>query len=297
MSETNPSIGSPSDAPILRVSVILIAFNQAPALRRALEALERSQNRAEFEIVVVDCGSSDGSAGLDSHFPAVNMMRLPHHVGAVRAMNIATRTAKADLLFYLSPDVEVAPDTVKALADALEAESDTVAAVVPVFVDGSGQVIPKAFRLPDRAAVEAVAKGESLPTIPIAAGSEPVQVECASLDALMIRKSFIRSMNYFDQRYGHSWADVELAMQVQKASKKIRVLPGIPVTYHAAPDPLAGDSMKRLDRVDGAAEFLGKYRGGAFGFRLGMALGALAKFDFGGFAGILGGTKLDGGMK
>ena len=92
-----------------RVSAILVGYNQAPALRRAVKALENSRDRDKFEILVVDCGSADESTGLDTDFPAINMLRLPHHLGAARAMNIAIRTAKAELLFFVSPDVEVAP--------------------------------------------------------------------------------------------------------------------------------------------------------------------------------------------
>jgi glycosyltransferase involved in cell wall biosynthesis len=83
----------------LRASVILLTYNQAPALRRALSALEQSKGRENFEVVVVDCASQDGSSSLDSEYP-VHMLRLPHHMGAGRAMNIGVRTAKADLVLF-----------------------------------------------------------------------------------------------------------------------------------------------------------------------------------------------------
>ena len=35
----------------------------------------------------------------------------------------------------------------------------------------------------------------------------------------MVRKQFIKGMNYFDERYGHFWADADLAMQVKHAQK------------------------------------------------------------------------------
>ena len=38
----------------------------------------------------------------------------------LHTMNIATRTSKADLLFYLSPNVEVAPETVTELVNRLQ---------------------------------------------------------------------------------------------------------------------------------------------------------------------------------
>ncbi|MEO8099062.1 MAG: glycosyltransferase [Acidobacteriota bacterium] len=285
---------SPQEIPQgLRVSAILLAYNQAASVRRALTALESSRERDRLEIIVVDYASQDGTARLDTEFPAINMMRLPHHMGSARAMNIATRTAKADLLLFLSPDVEVTPDTVSALATRLQSEPDTVAAC-PLLLDPHGQPAPRIFRLPNREALTAAAQGSPLPTVPIDAAADNVVVEFPSLDALMVRRSFVQAMNYFDQRYGHYWTDAELAMQIRRAGKKIRCYPGIHATIHAEPDPLQNEKLAATDRMVGASEFLGKYEGGGFSFRLNAALGSLARFDFGRFSSLLSGQKLDG---
>jgi hypothetical protein len=260
----------------LRASVILLAYNQAPALRRALAALEQSQGREQFEIVVVDCASQDGSASMDVEFPAIQMLRLPHHMGAARALNIGVRTAKTDLLLFLSPNVEVQPKTVLALADALDAESDT-AAVCPAL---SG--IAHLFRLPDPAN----------PTM-VATEASP-NPECASLDALMVRKPFVVAMNFFDQRYGHYFVDAELAMQMRRAGKKIQSRPEVQAVYHPAPDPLDGDSLAVTDKVLGAAAYAGKYGGGSMGMRMGAIFSALGRFDLGGVMSLVSGQKLDG---
>ncbi len=260
----------------LRASVILLAYNQAPALRQALSALERSAGRESFEILVVDCASKDGGASIDAEFPSVNMLRLPHHMGAGRALNIAVRTAKGESILFLSPNVEVQPNTVTALANVLDGESSIVA-VCP-SLDGATHL----YRLPD-------------PKSPVMVPADPSSAtEFATLDALMVRKSFIVAMNYFDKRYGHYWVDAELAMQIRRAGKKIELCPEVHATYHAAPDPLDGDSVAATDRVLGAAEYAGKYGGGSFGMRIGAIFGALGRFDLGGFVALLGGQKLDG---
>src|SRR5262249_54916974 len=108
---------------------------------------EKSQDRERLEILVVDCGSRDDSPNLDTDYPGITMMRLPHNFGATKAMNIATRTAKAETLFYLSPSVEVAPDTVVKLAEKLDAEQDN-AAVCPLLIDGGGQPASKIHKFP-----------------------------------------------------------------------------------------------------------------------------------------------------
>ena len=283
-----------------RVSAILLGYNQAPALRRAIEALERSRDRERLEILVVDCGSSDSSTQLDTDFPAINILRLPHHLGAARAMNIAVRTAKAELILFLSPDVEVAPDTVTALADRLQPDADgpenEIAAVCPLLLDPNGQPAARVHQIPTRAELTAAARGEALPTVTLDLTQESIPIAYPELDAVLIRKHFVRSMHYFDQRFGHYWADADLAMQIRKAGRQILLYPGIRATFHPAEDPLAGDPLVRADRIGGAAALLGKYEGGmaAFTFRLGAILSALGRFDLGLVSKLAGGQKLDG---
>ena len=265
-----------------------------------MQALERSLDRDKLEILVVDCGSSDESTELDTEFPAINMLRLPHHLGSARAMNIATRTAKAELLFFVSPDVEVAPETVTALADRLQPDPETpeteVAAVCPLLVDSEGNPASRIHPIPTRAELKAAAGGAQLPAVDLDLSQESIAVAYPELDAILIRKHFVRSMNYFDPRFGHYWADADLAMQIRRAGKKIQLFPGIRATYHPAPDPVEGDPLARADRVTGAAALVGKYEGGmaGFSFKLGAVLSALARFDLGMVSKLTGGQKLDG---
>jgi GT2 family glycosyltransferase len=283
-----------------RVSAILVGYNQAPALRRAVEALEHSRDRDKLEILVVDCGSEDESTQLDTDFPAINMLRLPHHLGAARAMNIATRTAKAELLFFVSPNVEVAPETVTALADRLQPDPDApetdVAAVCPLLVDAEGHPASRIHPIPTRAELQAAVRGAQLPSTDLDLAQESISIAYPELDAVLIRKHFVRSMNYFDQRFGHYWADADLAMQIRRAGKQICLFPGIRATVHPAPDPLDGDPLALADRISGAAALVGKYEGGmaGFSFKLGAVLSALARFDLGMVSKLTGGQKLDG---
>ena len=278
-----------------RVSAILVAYNQAEALRRSIQALEQSAGRERLEILVVDCGSQDESARMDSEFRGINMLRLPHHLGAARAMNIAVRTAKAELLFFVSPDVEVEPATVTALADRLEAASGA-AAVCPLLVDEGGRPASRIAKLPTKESLAAACHGQAPAPAPLDLAQERIAVEYPSLDALLVRKVFLRGMNYFDQRFGHHWADADLAMQARRAAKTIHLFPGIRARLHSAPDPLAEDSLARADLISGAAAFLGKYDGAMAGwaFRLKAAFQALARFDLAQFTAVLAGRKLDG---
>jgi GT2 family glycosyltransferase len=285
--EAKPELPEEPVAPA--VTAILVSYNQAPALRRAIQALERSQGRDRLEILVVDCGSHDESPQLDNEFEGVTMMRLPHHFGATKAMNIGTRTAKAEIVLYLSPNVEVAPDTIVKLVERLDADTD-VTAVCPLLVDPDGRQALKIQKIPSRSTL----LNPEYERLDLA--QESVAVQHPGLDALMIRKFFIKGMNFFDERYGNSFADADLAVQIRRAQKKIRVYPAIRATYYNEADPLASDPLYAADRALGAAAFLGKYHGFFAGltFRVSAMFKALVSLNFRQFGALISGQKLDG---
>ncbi len=59
------------------VSVILVSYNTASYIRRALESLFRETQLTSYEVIVVDNASSDGSvAMIRQFFPQVTLDRI-----------------------------------------------------------------------------------------------------------------------------------------------------------------------------------------------------------------------------
>ncbi|MGH9612981.1 MAG: glycosyltransferase family 2 protein, partial [Bryobacteraceae bacterium] len=203
-----------------KVSVLIVSHNNAVALRRCLQALDRSSGRDEMEIIVADNASRDESSTLDSVFPGATFLRMPRHFGRTKALNIATRTAAAELLLLLSPNVEVGPDTVRTLAAALDAEPDAVA-VCPLLRTPDGEAPPQVYQLPQSGELYALWRtSDSLRAIEPPEDA-PKAVGYAPFNALLVRKIFIRGLNYLDERYGEFGGDLELARQIRRIGKKI----------------------------------------------------------------------------
>jgi GT2 family glycosyltransferase len=284
----------PPEAPAApQTAAILIGHNQAAELRRALHALERSQDRERIEILVVDSGSQDGTGTLDEQFPGITLLRLPHHFGATKAINIATRTAKAEFLFFLSPDVEVAPETVRLLTERLQESSDA-AAVCALLVDPLGAPVPRIQPLPTRETLARLCAGDEPPQVPLDLLQESIAVPYPGRDALLVRKQFIIGMNYFDERFGDFGADADLALKIRNARKKIILYPSIRATWHSPAAPAPKDAVHAADRVMGAALLLRKHQGffAGFTFRLSAILSALLRFDLRRFAALITGEKV-----
>ena len=99
------------------VSVVVPTYNRRAGLKRLLAALARQSHPAsDFEVVVVDDGSTDDTPALLRGF------RAPYHLvwhsqansGPAAARNLGLRLARGRLLVFLDDDVEPLPDLIAA---------------------------------------------------------------------------------------------------------------------------------------------------------------------------------------
>ena len=84
------------------VSVVLPVYNGARFLREAIDSV-LNQTYRDFELVVVDDGSTDNSAEIASTFRDVRVMRRPHHnIPATRNAGLAS--AHGNLIAIIDSD-------------------------------------------------------------------------------------------------------------------------------------------------------------------------------------------------
>ncbi len=280
-----------------RTTVMVVSYNRADLLRKALEALERSKDREQIEILVVDNGSTDGSAELETDFPNTRFIRMPRNFGLTKALNVGLRGAVGEFVLLLHEDTEVSPETVSLLTGILDAQSD-VGAVCPLLVTPDGEPAPQISQLPapGRTALEWSPADPAL-------GEQTI--EYARGAALMSRSHSLRAMGQIDERYGTFGSDAEICFQVRRAGKRVLLVPATRVVHHGRTEL---DSRTRAavdaDRILGTALYLQKHYGIVQGllFRIAAPLVALANLvtfrDFSYHLSLLGallaGQKIDG---
>lgn len=100
------------------VSIVIPTFNRRESLRRLLRALTfQTYPPAAFEVLVVDTGSSDGTAEMVASFDApFRLTHVPlekrHRFDAPIARNVGARMANGHTPLYLDSDMLVGPDFV-----------------------------------------------------------------------------------------------------------------------------------------------------------------------------------------
>ena len=103
-----------------RVAVVLINWNHGQDLKACLEALF-SQEPSDFEVIVVDNHSTDGSPEwIASQYPSVRLICNPVNLGFSKAFNQAVAHTCAPFILSLNPDVTVRAGFLAALLSAME---------------------------------------------------------------------------------------------------------------------------------------------------------------------------------
>jgi len=106
---SDPKCGQPE------ISVILPVLNGARTLETTLRALRNSRFE-DFEILVVDDGSMDGTDELLLRYGVDRVIRNAEPQGPFACRNQGADAAGAGILFYTDADVEIAPDTLDKVA-------------------------------------------------------------------------------------------------------------------------------------------------------------------------------------
>lgn len=210
------------------VSAVTVSYNSARDLPDCIRSL-----RAEGveEIVVVDNGSTDGSAAaVRASDPAVTVVEAGANLGFGTGINLGADRVTGEYLLVLNPDTVVEPGTVKALAEALDRDPG-MALVGPRMENLDGTLYPSVRRFPDLA----VALGHAFvglvrPANPFTRryrmldldhDNPAADVDWVSGACMLVRRSAFDAISGFDEGYFMYVEDVDLCWRLGQAGWRI----------------------------------------------------------------------------
>ena len=109
----------------LDVSIIIVNFNTKDLLRNCLKSIFVQTKDINFEVIVSDNGSIDGSTEMiKNEFPEVVLIENNENLGFGAANNRGLQVAKGKYIFYLNSDTILLNNAVKVFFDYWENNSD-----------------------------------------------------------------------------------------------------------------------------------------------------------------------------
>lgn len=123
------------------VSVIIVNFNTKQLLENCISSIYQTTDLIEFEIIVSDNASTDGSAEyIKKKFPNVIYILNKENYGFGKANNEALKYAKGKYIFYLNSDTILLNNSIKAFFDYFE-KNPEIGALGSNLLNTSGEVI------------------------------------------------------------------------------------------------------------------------------------------------------------
>jgi dolichol-phosphate mannosyltransferase len=106
----------------MKATVVVPAYNESATIRACLERVLSSDPGVELEVVVVDDGSSDGTAEAAAlPDPRLRVLRHPRNMGKGAAVRTGLAAATGELLLIQDADLEYDPAQYRRLLEPLAA--------------------------------------------------------------------------------------------------------------------------------------------------------------------------------
>ncbi len=123
----------------MKASVIVLAWNGKDYMADCLASVF-AQEYPDFEVIVVDNGSTDGSADwVAEHYPQVKLIRNERNLGFAAGNNIGLRAATGDVLVLLNQDTVVHTGWLAALVKVLDDPAIGIVGCKILYPDGTIQ--------------------------------------------------------------------------------------------------------------------------------------------------------------
>jgi glycosyltransferase involved in cell wall biosynthesis len=197
-----------------RVSVVVCSYNGGRTLEQCLRSLQ-SLDYPNYEVILVDDGSTDHTREIAARFPEVITIHQPNQ-GLSVARNVGLRAATGSVIAYTDSDCFADPNWLSHLVYQLECSG---AAAV-----GGPNLTPDDGRL---AACVAASPGQ--PTHVLVSDQEAEHIPGCNM---AFRREALERIGGFDPRYRTAGDDVDVCWRLQHEGEWISFAPGAFVWHH-----------------------------------------------------------------
>ncbi len=213
-----------------RASVVIPTWNGAHYLGPCLAALRRQVWR-DFEVLVVDNGSTDETPATVAAYPEVRPLWLPENRGFAAACNAGIQAAGGDVVVLLNNDTEADSGWLGALVGALDADPGAGMAQPKVRLFGQREVLHTTgdtvdlAGMPGNRGVWEVDRGQ---------WDEQRDVFGANGAAAAYRRALLEDVGLLEERFGSYLEDVDLAWRARLRGWRCIYVPEAVVYHHVS---------------------------------------------------------------
>ncbi len=208
------------------VTIVIPNYNGKTLLENCIRTLER-QTFQDFKLLVIDNGSTDGSASVTSELLDMEIVALGENTGFCKAVNIGIKKAKSPFVLLLNNDTEADPDFVKELVSGIKQSPD-------IFSGSAKMIDYKQRNRIDNAGdlytlfgwARARGKGK-----PVSSFDREADIFSSCGGAAIYRRDLLQKTGLLDERHFAYLEDVDLCYRARIMGYRNRYFPRAKV-YH-----------------------------------------------------------------
>jgi hypothetical protein len=264
------------------LSIVIVNWNTRDLLRECLGSIFETVADTSFEVIVVDNGSSDGSAEMvRSEFPTVQVIANTRNLGFARANNQAIRASRGDQLLLLNSDAALTTGAATHLMRCLSTHPEAAAAGARlVNPDGSFQWSFANFPslLGETILLTGLSRLICAPTYPSYPEAQSLltrPVDWVSGACMMIRRVALDSVGLLDAGYFMYTEETDWCFRATRAGWRIFYVPDARVIHGSGQSAGKAPERKRAQLYRSKLRFFRKhfpiFIGGAYWLAVGFA--------------------------
>jgi hypothetical protein len=222
----------------MHLSVVIVNWNARADLVRCLRSLEEHPPPGEWEVILVDNASTDGSAeAAQAVLPSVRIIVNEDNRGLAAANNQGIAASTGACVLISNPDVIYGPGAIAELCGVLE-RHPRAAIAVPQLLRSNGQRQTSAGNLPTlREAALGGLRSRRKPS-PTAgywwdgwAHDEERQIGHGAEASYLVRRTAIDDVGPQDERFSLDWEGIEWSARMGDRGWEIWFAPGAVVEH------------------------------------------------------------------
>jgi GT2 family glycosyltransferase len=271
----------------VELSIIIVNWKSKDYLRKCLASVLAETRGIEFEIIVIDSASFDGSEEMvRQEFPEVRFIQSQENLGFSKSNNRAFAESRGDVVLFLNPDTELVGPAINRLYDAMKALPNA-GAVGGKLLNTDGTIQTSCIQAYPTI-LNQVLSAEALRRLTprsrlwgmraiFEASLKPVVVEMISGACLLMRRTVFEKIGQFSTEYFMYAEDVDLCYKAEQAGFSNYYFGEAVVVHHGGgSSQQARSNFSSVMMIESISQFLKKSHGNVYSLCYRLVLGGSA---------------------
>jgi GT2 family glycosyltransferase len=269
------------------LDIIIVNYESSKFLSQCLRSVYDSSDGIPINVFVQDNGSKNGIEHISESFPRINFTKNDYNMGFAKAINRTLAKTSAPYILLLNPDTIIQDGFFEKILRHIE-DNENAGIIGPKILNLDGTVQGSARNFPTpltalfgRASLltrffpnNRITRANILTTR--SDGITPMEVDWVSGACILLKRSALKEVGYFDERFFIYWEDADLCRRMWQKGWKVIYFPQAAVYHYIGGSSRVTPIRSILEFHKSVYKIFNKYSTPCVRFFNPLVLGALA---------------------